>query len=682
MPSLITKKKMSSLNKKHDIYMHRGQRKMYYSRARDQRLIAGRRWGKTQYLGAYTWEVADSMPRGMGAFCGSSRKQLFSRTVPGVIYALQSFYGFKEGVHFGWGRPPKWVPQPIMPLKNYDNILYFSNGYCLYCASLAVFGSVNSLTLNNITIDECKFIPYSKLNQEVMPALSGIVPPIPTKGFDNSNPFYKSTCFVSDASLSNKNNWLEKEEQKLDLTISSGPFEGKRYRELQDELFDYSERIDFYNEMLRKASAGKHRVRVVSKQEKDRIQTLALAMIGHKSPFSILPSQYKQMSKGMVDYCVSYKLISPSDAELVFDYEFLITPEQHYEMMQLKGSKKYARHINELRCNAFIVYRGSTLDNIDILTQSYIDRMRRDLSPLVFTISILNQKPKRLSDGFYANLDIENVHGYIVDDCPAIDNAYTVKTASHVRAGAIETRQYESLDFQYLGMKDDCTLDGDVIDGLPLHIALDYNAKINWIVTAQIYRRDGVEAMNVISSMFVKDGQMIQDLIRKWSHYYAPHRAKNNTVFYYYNHTAKMRVYSISGNADIKDTAIAELQRYGWGVEPVYMGQAMAHDMKYKNINEGLAGFCYPAIRFNRENNESLLIAMDNAGIRQVMGTFKKDKTAEKLSTDNLDGSSVPEELRTDGTDAFDDLYIGVRFFRNDLSGMCLPGGSASLRSS
>jgi hypothetical protein len=105
------------------------------------------------------------------------------------------------------------------------------------------------------------------------------------------------------------------------------------------------------------------------------------------------------------------------------------------------------------------------------------------------------------------------------------------------------------------------------------------------------------------------------------------------------------------------------------------MGQAMEHAMKYKNINEGLAGYVYPAIRFNRENNESLLIAMENCGIRQVMGTFKKDKTGEKLSTDNVDGSSVPAELRTDGTDAFDDLYIGCRFYRNNLTGLCMPGG-------
>lgn len=659
--------------RKHDVYMHRGQRKLYYSRARDQRAICGRRWGKTQYLGAYLWEVASSMARGMGAICGASRKQLMTRTIPGMIYALESFYGFKEGVHFGWGRPPSWVPEPILKPHTYDNMLWFANGWLYYAASLAVFGSVNSLTLNNLVIDECKFIPYSKLNQEVMPALSGIIPVIPTPGFDNSNPFYKSTCFVSDASLSNKNNWLEKEEKKLDLEITDGDFKGHTYRELQEELFNYSDKVDFYNELLRRAQQGKHRVKVVDAETKQRIQALALSVIRHEGPFKIIPPQYHNMTHGMLEYCVSYNLMSADDAELVYDYEFLLTPEQHYELMMLKGSKRYAKHLNELRCNAFIVYRGSTLDNVELLGKEYIARMKRDLSPLVFAISVLNQKPQHLNDGFYANLDVENVHGYIADDCPAIADAYTVKTAAHVRAGALETEKYETADFKALQEKHDCTLDGDVVDAQPLSIALDYNNLINWIVTCQVYRRDGVEAMNVLSSMFVKDGQMLQDLMRKWDAYYAPHKKINRTVYYYFDHTAKMRIYSISGNADIKDTVIDCLTKLGWSVVPVYIGQTMSHEMRYKNINEGLAGYVYPAIRFNMENNESLLLAMENTGVRQVAGTFKKDKTGEKLSTDNVDGSSTPVELRTDGTDAFDTLYVGIRFFRNTMMGIGMP---------
>ncbi len=658
------------------VYMHPGQRRMYLSRARDQRLVCGRRWGKTQYLGGYMWEVADSMPRGIGIILGASRKQLFTRTVPGMMAALAAFYGFKEGVHYGWGRPPRWVPPAMIPVKTYDNAMWFANGYINHLVSLAVFGSANSLTVNNIIADECKFLNYNKLIGEVMPALSGIIPPVADERFSDNNPFYKSTCFVSDASLSNKNNWLEKEENKLDMRITEGEFAGKTFRDIQDELFHYTDRVIFYTDLLQNAEKNHHRIHEVRPEQKTLYRTIAQKMMNHEGPFAALPRQYRNMTRGMIDYCLSYHLIDEQDAEYIYDYEYLITLDEHMEMAQIMNSKKYQRHINDLQRKAFVVYRGSTLDNISLLGEEYIKRMKRDLSPLVFQISVLNQKPKRLGEGFYPNLDIENVHGYIADECPAIDSSYRVHTASHVHAGTMESTQYESPDFQYLGMKNDCTLDGDVVDTLPLHIALDYNNIINWIVTAQVYPRDHVQAMNTLSSMFVKDGLMIQDLLRQWDRYYAPHKAKNNTVFYYYNHTAKMRIYSLSGNADIKDTVIAELIKLGWSVEPVYMGQAMRHDMKYKNINEGLAGYVYPAIRINRENNEALITALENAEVRQVAGTFKKYKGGEKLSTDNADGSSVPAELRTDGTDAWDDLYIGIRFYRTGLMGtVCLPTG-------
>ena len=36
---------------------------------------------------------------------------------------------------------------------------------------------------------------------------------------------------------------------------------------------------------------------------------------------------------------------------------------------------------------------------------------------------------------------------------------------------------------------------------------------------------------------------------------------------------------------------------------------------------------------------------------------------------------ATPEELRTDGTDAFDELYEGVKHFRNGMGFVVMPGG-------
>ncbi len=79
----------------------------------------------------------------------------------------------------------------------------------------------------------------------------------------------------------------------------------------------------------------------------------------------------------------------------------------------------------------------------------------------------------------------------------------------------------------------------------------------------------------------------------------------------------------------------------------------------------------YPAIRINRENNEALIVAMQTAEVEIGYKGFRKRKSGEKLSEDADD--AVRLEYRTDGTDAFDSLYIGCRYHLTAMSGMCLP---------
>ena len=661
--------------------MNRVQQRIFYAGARDLRVVAARRFGKTDgVLGPRIWAVAQSLPQGAGAFLGASRKQLYARTVPGVIAALERFYGFKEGVHFGWGKPPKGTSPCIIRPKNYENAMWFANGHILHLLSLSVLGSANGMTLCYADGDEMKFVPKKKIDEEVMPAVSGIVHPFGDRRFTEENPYYKSTCFVSDASLTSRGNWLSKEEDVLDQRIDGGEFDGMTYRDIQAELDAYADRVMYYNEKLRSAKRSGHRVQVVSSDLKQRILVLAHAIANREGGFKIIPRQYQVDAKTTIDMLLSYHLIEPDDAELLFDYRFLITHEEKFEMMAIRSSKKYQKHINDLRCNAFYFVRASSLDNIDILGEDYIKRMKRDLPPLTFAISILNMKPQKTGEGFYYAYDPE-IHCYTDDDCPAVDGSYVKKEATVVTGGTAYRSEYETPDFNSLSEREDSSLDGDCKDDEPLHIAFDAGKIVSWIITGQIYKREGQETLNVLSSMFVKDGQMLQHLIRKWSDYYAPHRRKNRTVHFYYDHTFKFKPTGVYVD-DIKDTIIKELKKYGWEVDAIPIGQTWAHYMRYKDIGEGMSGFSGLPVRFNAENNEALCAAIENCGTKLSYtgekGTIKKDKTGEKLATDaerSTDGA-VPEELRTDGTDAFDTLYIGVRHYQNGaFAGVWLPSG-------
>ena len=391
---------------------------------------------------------------------------------------------------------------------------------------------------------------------------------------------------------------------------------------------------------------------------------LAQKILKREDQFKILsPVADKNLSMNTVNKLISYNLIQEDDAEFIFNWDYLITKEQHMRIMQIMESKKYSDYIRRMQCSSFYYVRANSLDNIDLLTVDYIERMKRDLPPLVFAISILNMKQTKINDGFYSNLDIENVHGYIVEDCPALDGAMKVKTATNSHTG--DKMEYEGLDFDGLGKKKDSAMDGDVVDSLPLHLAFDYNAHINWVCVGQVYKRDGAEMLNIINSLFVKNEQMLNALCKNFDEYYKPHKAHNRTLFYYYDTTAKFRAYAVENQPDFKDTIIKCLRDLGWIVNAIDMGRPMLHKEKYIILNQALAGLTFPGIRFNRENNEALIIAMENTGVKQDFNGFRKDKSGEKLSEDADD--AVLLEYRTDGTDAFDQLYLGVKYFSPDL---------------
>lgn len=554
------------------VYMNDAQILCYNIGARDTRLVAARRFGKTDgSIAPSVKRVTESMPRGAGIWVGNSRKQLFTRTVPASIAAIERMTGLKEGQHFWWGQPPSHlgIPKPIIKPKDWSHCISFYNGFVWHLVSLEVRGCANSMTVNFIIADESRFLRKDKLDSEVMPTLSGITHPTGHPGFTEANPYYKGTLFVSDAALTQRESWLEKEEEKA------------------------------------------------------------------------TPEIMKQIEE-MVKYANKYPF--------------------------LLNSKKFVDKLMALRCKCFAFFSFSTLENIQVLGKDYIAKMKRDLPPVVFAISILNMKKRQSCDGFYSNLDIEHFHGYTPAECPAIEASIKKKIASTVLGGQ-KLCEYETVDFGELQKVNNCTADGDVKPFLPLHIAFDYNANINWVVTGQTYVFEGIDSLMTLSSMFVKNERKLRELCHDWCKYYAPHKKTSNTVYYYYDSTAKQGSYAVQGVQAFWQVVKEELTNAGWNVIGVDMGRPMEHRLKHKEINDAFRGVSSPFPRFNEDNNKSLIIAMENTGVRVGPKGFEKDKSKEKYVETEFD----PLELRTDGTDAWDSLFLGVKFFRYNISGVGMP---------
>lgn len=371
---------------------------------------------------------------------------------------------------------------------------------------------------------------------------------------------------------------------------------------------------------------------------------------------------------------VNYKLVDAADAELIYDYEYLFTEEEWWEMQMFEKSDKFRDdYLRELRRSAFLVRRASTLDNVDLLSEDYIRTMKRDLPNYTFMVSILNVKIKKSNDGFYSNLDIDRVHGYTCDEIDPLSVAnWSTQKATGIIGGKKITSESYQPDLKELSERNDCRMDADCVNDLPLYLAFDYNANINTLVVGQVYQRDGMEAVNVIKSFFVKNERKLRELVDDFSHYYAPKRAINRDVVYFYDATAKQGASYALTDERFYQAVIKELERNGWNVTAIDMGVPEKHEVKHRIINNALAGIEYPAIRINQTQNPDLIIAMQLCEVSIGYQGFRKDKSQEKKAEteDNL-----PLQQRTDFTDAFDSLYLGCKFWRGNIGWFVLPDG-------
>ena len=309
-----------------------------------------------------------------------------------------------------------------------------------------------------------------------------------------------------------------------------------------------------------------------------------------------------------------------------------------------KYLKRYLRtldtNLNKMRSVAVYYKEYSSIENLQLLGENYIKQMKRDLTPKTFQTSILCQRIGIAKDGFYSSM--REGHKYNASDFEYLD----------------------SLGYDFAPEAMDCRADKDINPLAPICIGMDYNANINWIVAGQPEGR----RLNIIKSFYVKFERKIPALVEEFCNYYAHHQ--NKTVVYYYDTTALGANYAVN-EQDFHWVVCHEFEKRGWQVEDVYLGNPMRHDEKYLLINQGFAGKQRLMPFFNRQNNDDLILAIQTAGVVRGRNGFRKDKGGEKL--DETEENLL--EHRTDGTDAFDTLYIGCeKFPQSAISRMSVSG--------
>lgn len=311
----------------------------------------------------------------------------------------------------------------------------------------------------------------------------------------------------------------------------------------------------------------------------------------------------------------------------------------------LKGYlRRLDTSLNKMRSVAVYYREYSSIENLQLLGENYIKQMKRDLTPLTFQTSILCQRIGIAKDGFYSSM--KEAHKYDASNFEYLDEVFRSSLAGNSTQGT-----GDSSNSQFL-FPNSSAADADVDPDAPICIGMDYNANINWIVAGQPKGR----RLNVIKSFYVKFERKIPALVDDFCRYYAEHR--NKSVVFYYDATALGSNYAVN-EQDFRWVIAHEFERHGWQVEAVYIGNPMRHDEKYLLINQGFAGKQRLMPFFNRQNNDDLILAIQAAGVARGRNGFRKDKGGEKLAESEEDLL----EHRTDGTDAFDTLYIGCEKF-------------------
>jgi len=319
---------------------------------------------------------------------------------------------------------------------------------------------------------------------------------------------------------------------------------------------------------------------------------------------------------------------------LYIDYK---TTKDKFKDKETAHSKRKLAQLEQelclLRSQALFFAEYSAIDNVEILGEGWIAKQKRELPPLIFQTAILNQRMRKLPNGFYSSLE-EDTH------------FYTPKAS-----GVLDLLGYD------LNKKRNCLWDTDVNPTAPLCVANDYNAAINNLVVGQPRGRFA----RTLKSLFVKTPRKLKDVVSEFCDYYEPHLCRD--VIYYYDTTATNQ--DAAGNLTFFETVMQVLQSRGWRVTPKFIGQPMRHDTKHEMINNGMKGddrYLFPM--FNLHNCEYLKLAMEQTGIKIGRNGFEKDKSAEKYE----DSPEQPDETKTHVTDAFDTLYIGMCLFPVDIT--------------
>lgn len=308
---------------------------------------------------------------------------------------------------------------------------------------------------------------------------------------------------------------------------------------------------------------------------------------------------------------------------------------------ELHYLRRLSRAVNMLRADTYLYKEFSSIENLEILGEDFINQCYRDMPPATFRTTIMCRRVEHSEDSFY--------------NAKTDRNLYTSVNKTY-----IDSLGYDMDKLRHV----DCRTDADIDLTAPLWVSFDANANINWGVVGQ----PGADMkLRILKSFFVKYERRLPELVDDICQYYGP--LKHKEVVFVFDSTFVGNNYGVN-KADFHTVIKERFIQHGWVVREIYIGQPWQHPVKQQLINGMFLGQRTYQILINEENNPDLLVSIDSA--MTVNGTNQKDKSGEKKPETEED----PLQGRTDGSDAFDTLCIAIEVGNTPVYG---GGGGAGI---
>lgn len=158
-----------------EIILHPSQWKIHLVNANVTYCPWARSAGKTTGgIGPRFDHLRKAMPRSQSILFSDTYERLKDKLVPNVELFFQEKLKLQDGRDYvSFKKPPDHWRKPIIPIKKFDHVISFSDGFAICCASAGVDGSANGYNAQSAVIDEAKFVKEDTINTELLPALRG-----------------------------------------------------------------------------------------------------------------------------------------------------------------------------------------------------------------------------------------------------------------------------------------------------------------------------------------------------------------------------------------------------------------------------------------------------------------------------------------------------------------------------